>query len=76
MTTQFQIGKTYATRSACDHNTVFAFTILDRTASTITTEIHGERKTRRVKEWNGIETFKPFGSYSMCPVLFADRECA
>jgi hypothetical protein len=36
MTNQFQIGRTYSTRSICDHNCIFAFTILGRTAKTVT----------------------------------------
>lgn len=36
--TQFQIGRTYSARSACDHNCIFAFTIIARTEKTVTFE--------------------------------------
>lgn len=72
MTTQFQIGRTYSTRSACDHNCIFAFTIVARTDKTVTFTHHGETKKRGLRVYNGMESFKPFGSYSMAPVICAD----
>jgi hypothetical protein len=73
MTTQFQIGQTYYDRSACDHECIFSFTITARTAKTVTFIRHGETKRRGLSVWNGVETFKPFGTYSMCAVVSADR---
>jgi hypothetical protein len=80
MTNQFQIGRTYSTRSVCDHECVFFFIILDRTAKTITTQVHGKTVRRGLNVWNGAEQFKPFGNYSMCAIVGADdieaRPCA
>jgi hypothetical protein len=70
---RFIVGRTYSTRSICDHDCVFAFTILARTAKTITTQIHGKTVRRGLSLWNGVEQFKPYGSYSMCAVVSADK---
>ena len=73
MTTQFQVGKTYTTRSICDYDTIFSFTILARTAKTVTTKVTGETVQRRLNVYNEIEQFKPFGSYSMAAIISADK---
>lgn len=72
MTKQFVVGETYSTRSACDHECVFSFTILARTAKQITTEIRGETVKRGVSVYGDVEQFKPFGSYSMAAIISAD----
>ena len=64
----FQAGKTYATRSICDHNCIIRVTVTKRTAKTITTS---EGKTLRIGEYDGIEQVKPWGSYSMAPTICA-----
>lgn len=69
---KFEVGKTYATRSICDHECIFSFTILGRTAKTITTTVHDKIVRRGLTTWNGVEQFKPFGTYSMCAVIGAD----
>lgn len=76
MTAQFQVGKTYATRSICDYDTVHSFSILNRTAKSVTVNVHGKIVRRGLSIWNGIEQFKPFGSYSMCAVISADKRAA
>jgi hypothetical protein len=68
MNATFQAGKTYTTRSACDYDCIFSVTVAKRTAKTITTS---NGKTLRVALWNGVETVKPCGSYSMAPVIRA-----
>ena len=70
--TQFEIGRTYSTRSICDHNCIFSFTILSRTAKTVTVEVHGKTVRRGLSLYSGVETFKPFGSYSMAASIHAD----
>lgn len=70
----FQVGKTYWTRSACDHECIFRVTVLKRTAKTITVDRSGKVKNLRVAVWNDVETVKPYGTYSMCPVIGADKE--
>ena len=71
--TKFQIGQTYYDRSACDHECIFTFTIISRTAKTVTFDYRGETKKRGLNVYDGIEQFKPFGTYSMCAIVSADR---
>ena len=66
--TTFQPGKTYTTRSACDHNCIFSVTVIGRTAKTIKTS---DGKTLRVGQWDGVEFVRPMGSYSMAPIVRA-----
>jgi hypothetical protein len=76
MTKTFETGKTYQTRSACDHDCIFSFTILARTAKTVTVEGHGKTVRRGLTVWEGVEQFKPFGNYSMAAVISADKQAA
>jgi hypothetical protein len=72
--TKFEIGKTYSTRSACDYETVFAWTVIARTAKQITLEDRwGRQEKRGIYLWNGTEHCKPNGTYSMCPVINAEK---
>ena len=64
----FQAGKTYTTRSACDHNCIIRVTVVSRTKKTLKT---ADGKTLRIAEYNGGEYVKPWGSYSMAPVVMA-----
>ena len=78
---EFKVGNTYTARSACDYDTVYSWTVTARTAKFITlvedygTRFEGETKRVGVKvsAENGIEWALPDGSYSMCPVIIADR---
>lgn len=71
---KFQVGQTYATRSVCDHDCIIRVTVARRTAKTITTDAG---KTLRVSEYDGAEQVKPWGSYSMAPIVSAtDRAFA
>jgi hypothetical protein len=72
MTTQFEVGKTYQTRSICDHNCIVSVTVTKRTAKTVTGTVRGEVKTFRPYVYEGRETLRPWGSYSMCPIIRAD----
>lgn len=73
MTIQFEAGKTYYTRSVCDHDHIIRVKIVGRTAKTVKTD---KGKTFRVYVYDGVERFKPWGSYSMCPIIGADRVAA
>lgn len=64
----FEPGKTYTARSICDHNCVISVTVSKRTAKTITTKTG---KTLRVAVYDGAEFVKPWGSYSMAPIVRA-----
>lgn len=74
----FEIGKVYECRSICDYDCVWSYTVVARTASTITIKNNGtgEIQKNRIlgfsKEF-GVETVYPLGRYSMCPSLSADR---
>lgn len=71
---QFVVGKTYATRSICDYDTWFSFTILARTAKQVTIKVNGNVVRRGLSVYDNCEQFKPFGSYSMCAIIGADDE--
>lgn len=73
---KFEVGRTYSTRSACNHDCVFSYTVTGRTACTVTVmDRFGEsRKCRIVKSlsaYRGAETIRPLGDYSMAPVISA-----
>lgn len=67
---KFEVGKTYWTRSICDAEMIIRITIVKRTASFVTTS---EGTRLKVSNWNGAETVKPWGSYSMAPTISAER---
>lgn len=73
MTTKFEAGKTYQTRSIVDADYMVRVTVVSRTAKTIKTD---KGKVLRIAEYNGVEQVKPWGSYSMCPIVGADRVAA
>ena len=72
---KFEIGKEYSMRSACDHNSNWSYTVIARTAATITISDGKETKkcrvSKQVSEWNNAETIYPLGQYSMSPSLVA-----
>jgi len=68
----FTPGKTYTTRSACDYECVFNVKIISRTARTVKAEVRGEVKTCKIYIFEGVESIKPFGSYSMAPIFRAE----
>jgi hypothetical protein len=76
LTKCFQVGKTYSARSICDSDCVFTFTILGRTAKTITFKDMGNIKTKGVKIVDGVEQCYPQGRHSMAPIIRADKEKA
>lgn len=71
---KIEVGKIYATRSACDWDCIFAFLIMKRTDKTVTiVSPHFGKKVKRVYEWYGNECIAPLGRSSMSPVLSADK---
>lgn len=68
-TKRFEVGKTYSTRSVCDHNFVISVTIASRTARTVTTTAG---KTFRPYVYDGVESIKPQGNFSMAPIVRAE----
>ena len=68
---KFETGKTYATRSICDHECIFSHKILKRTPKTVTIKVHGNVVRRGIEIYEGEETIYPYGRYSMSPILRA-----
>lgn len=71
--TKFETGKTYYTRSIVDADTFIRVTVAKRTDKTIVTST-GDRL--RINVWQDVEQVKPWGSYSMAPIVGADRLAA
>lgn len=65
---KFVTGNTYKTRSIGDSNCIISVTVANRTEKTLTTS---EGKKLRIGLWGGIEFVKPWGSYSMAPIVRA-----
>ena len=76
---KFEVGKCYSMRSICDHNCVWTYEVVARTAQYITirevtyNECHRLRVNQKASEWSGAETVRPLGNYSMAPSLRADN---
>jgi hypothetical protein len=74
---KFEIGKTYNMRSACDHECIWTYKVIERTACTVTLEDIDTGKIKKCRiskmftEFNKAETVLPLGNYSMAPVLSA-----
>jgi hypothetical protein len=68
MSRNFEIGKTYSTRSIGDHNCIISITVSSRTEKTI--KVENGTKTLRVRvNSSGNEVVKPWGTYSMSPTI-------
>lgn len=68
----FEVGRTYQTRSICNHDCIFTITVTKRTAKTVIVEKRGELTRCKIHVIDGKEVIFPFGQYSMCPVFHAD----
>ena len=82
---KFEVGKRYAMRSICDHDCVWMYEVVSRTAGTVVlrqvkrdgTLYDDEarfRISKKLTDMRKAETVKPTGSYSMAPMLGADNE--
>lgn len=69
---KFEEGKEYTTRSVCDSDCIIRATIIKRTAKTVWAKTLGEVRGFRVKVISGVETFMPWGNYSMSPMISAE----
>lgn len=76
LTQKFEVGEKYATRSMADYDCIYSFAILARTEKTVTVLVYGKTVCRRLRVRSGVEYFKPFGTYSMCPVIYADKDAS
>jgi len=72
--TKFETGKTYATRSICDHNCIFSFMIERRTAKSVWVKVYNKVRRRTIFIHDDVERFMPFGRYSMAATISADKE--
>ena len=71
---QFKVGATYGTRSICDYDCVYVYTVTKRSEKTVWLKARdGKVKSRRIRIWDGIEACDPQGRYSMSPILSADK---
>lgn len=75
---KFKVGKRYGMNSPCDHDCWWYYTVVSRTASTVTLardngEVSRCRINKRDSEYLMAEAVRPLGSYSMCPILTADK---
>lgn len=71
----FEAQTVVTARSACDHETVWTFTITRRTARFLTLRRHDDGTTVRVgikTDADGNEHALPLGTFSMAPVIRPD----
>lgn len=73
MTTKFEAGKRYNMTFIGDSELHVCYEVTKRTEKTITVTDGREVKTCRVNTYEGAEFVKPMGSYSMLPILSAER---
>ncbi len=71
--TKFEVGKTYSQCHIGDSELFSHFIVLARTAKTVTVQSHSKIMRRGLSVYNDVEQFKPFGSYSMCMIVGADK---
>lgn len=75
---KFEIGSTYNMTSPGDHNCVWTYKVLKRTACTVTLTDGKKDITCRINKaytnYRDAETVFPLGQYSLCPVLSADKK--
>lgn len=69
----FEVGKSYYTTSACDHNCVFVVEIVKRTAKTVTFRRDGQERRAKIYTDHNGEYIVP-ERYSMAPVFRASCE--
>lgn len=69
---RFEVGRTYQTRSICNHDCIFEIVITKRTAKFVTVDKRGEVTRCKIHMIDGKEVIFPYGQYSMCPVFHAD----
>lgn len=72
ITQTFTVGKTYTCRSVCDHNCIWSFEVIARTAKMVTLkDERGKVIKKGIKLYDDTETCMPLGVFSMAPILRA-----
>lgn len=72
----FEVGKTYFSRSICDHECIFAYTVTARTAKTVTLydiKMDTNVGKRKITILDDEETIAPKRKYSMAPIVRASN---
>ena len=74
---QFEVGKEYSMRSACNYECVWTYKVIARTKCTVTlANNRGKQITCRIiknyTEMDKVEQVRPLGKYSMSPILRAE----
>lgn len=73
----FKVGSIYSMRSVCDYNCIWSYEVVSRTAKRVKLaeigKLHTEILTRGLSVYEGVEQCSPLGSYSMSPILGADK---
>lgn len=72
----FAVGQTYQVRSLGDWDCIFSFEVTARNNSFVWVLDGDTTYKRKVTVREGVETLKPFGTYSLAPTLRADRQGA
>lgn len=70
---KFEVGKTYCSRSICDHECIFTIEIVKRTEKSVTYIYDGKQRRSMIKTDESGEYIKP-DRHSMAPTFRADRE--
>ena len=70
---KFEVGKTYYSRSICDHECIFTIEVVKRTEKSVTYIYDGKQRRSMIKKDDNGEYIKP-DRYSMAPTFRADRE--
>ncbi|HFQ7741102.1 hypothetical protein [Clostridioides difficile] len=63
---KFEVGKTYATRSVCDHDCMFTIEVIKRTDKTITYKEDDTVRRAKIRFSDDYEYIR-VGNYSMAP---------
>ena len=69
--TKFEAGRTYYTRSVADADCKVIVNVISRTDKSIVTS---EGKRFKIFQYDGSECVRPWGNYSMAPIVKAERE--
>lgn len=77
---KFEIGNIYFASSAYNHECLWTWRVIARTAATVTLlddegKVKKCRVIKKLSEYCGCETLRPCGNYSFCPLLRADERC-
>jgi hypothetical protein len=70
---KFEVGKTYSCRSIGDHDCIFSFVVVARTAKQLTLKEGSRTFKRGIFIWDNVESCKPYGRYSMAPTIRAAK---